>query len=70
MNLAIAGDGVTALPEVIEQLRQRGRSRVLIVPATFCADAATMRALQQQLGAAAQGMDVSWLPGFGAELAR
>ena len=39
------------------------------VKATFCADAATMQALRQQLGAAADGMDVAWLPGLGGELA-
>jgi hypothetical protein len=46
-----------------------GRSRVLVVPAVFCADAATMQMLRGQLGEAAAGMDVSWLPGLGAELA-
>lgn len=67
-NLAIAGAGAPTLPETMAALKQRGRSRVLIVPAVFCADAATMRALQQQLGTSAQGMDVAWLPGLGAEL--
>lgn len=69
-NLAIAcADGEPSLPTVITQLRQKGRSRVLIVPARFCADAGTMQALRAQLGDAAAGMDVSWLPGLGAELA-
>ncbi|HZN40743.1 MAG TPA: ChaN family lipoprotein [Planctomycetota bacterium] len=69
-NIAVArSDAEPTLPQVIQQLRQRGRSRVLIVPAVFCADAATMRELKDQLGSAADGMDVSWLPGLGAALA-
>lgn len=68
-NIAIASsDGEPGLAQVITQLQMKGRSRVLIVPATFCADAATMQALREQLGAAT-GMDVSWLPGLGAALA-
>ena len=70
-NLAIAfAEGEPTLPQVIAQLREKGRSRVLLVPATFCADAATMQVLRAQLGDAAAGMDVAWLPGLGAELAR
>lgn len=69
-NIAIAcTDGEPSLPAVVTQLQQKGRSRVLIVPAMFCADAATMQALQARLGDAAAGMDVAWLPGLGAELA-
>lgn len=69
-NIAIAlADGEPSLPAVIAQLKQKGRARVLIVPATFCADGATMQALRTQLGDAAAGMDVAWLPGLGAELA-
>jgi hypothetical protein len=69
-NLAVASaDGAPALAEVITQLRARGRSRFLIVPAVFCADAATMRELRAQLGDAADDADVAWLPGLGAALA-
>lgn len=69
-NIAIAmADGEPSLPTVIAQLKQKGRSRVLIVPAAFCAEAATMQSLRAQLGEAAAGMDVAWLPGLGAELA-
>ncbi|MBM4062984.1 MAG: hypothetical protein FJ265_18095 [Planctomycetes bacterium] len=68
-NIAVAAmAGSPSLPEVVEQLRARGRSRFLIVPAVFCTSAATMRALEAELGSAAAGADVSWLPGFGAEL--
>ncbi|MCC7065489.1 MAG: ChaN family lipoprotein, partial [Planctomycetes bacterium] len=70
-NIAIASaEGEPTLPQVMADLKKRGRSRVLIVPAVFCADAATMRSLKEQLGDAAAGMDVSWLPGLGGELAR
>lgn len=70
-NIAIASaEGEPTLPQVMADLKKRGRSRVLIVPAVFCADAATMRTLKEQLGEAAAGMDVSWLPGLGGELAR
>lgn len=69
-NIAVAcEDGEPSLPQLVTKLKGMGRSRLLIVPATFCADAATMQALRQQLGAAADGMDVAWLPGLGGELA-
>lgn len=69
-NLAIAcADGEPSLRTVIETLRTRGRSRFLIVPAAFCVDGPTMRALRTQLGDAAQGLDLAWLPGLGAALA-
>jgi len=69
-NIAIAGvDGGPSLADVCRRLKAMGRSRVLIVPAMFCADAATMQALRAQLGDAGAGMDVAWLPGLGAELA-
>ncbi len=69
-NIAIASmDGEPSLVQVLAKLRGMGRSRVLIVPALFCADGPTMQALRAQLGDAAAGMDVSWLPGLGAELA-
>jgi uncharacterized iron-regulated protein len=73
-NIAIADAGAPAgdaasLAQVVTALRAKGRSRFLIVPAAFCADAATMQALRAQLGDAGAGADVSWLPGLGAELA-
>ena len=69
-NIAVARcDGEPTLAQLLQQLRQRGRLRVLIVPAVFCADAPMMRELKDQLGSAADGMDVAWLPGLGAALA-
>jgi uncharacterized iron-regulated protein len=70
-NLAVARmDGEPSLAQVLESLQKRGRSRVLVVPATFCADPATMQALRQQAGSAAAAMDLAWLPGLGGELVR
>ncbi|MBK8098779.1 MAG: ChaN family lipoprotein [Planctomycetes bacterium] len=70
-NLSIARqDGSPSVAELLQQLRQRGRSRMLIVPAMFCADAATMQALRAQVGDAGAGLDLAWLPGLGAELAK
>jgi uncharacterized iron-regulated protein len=70
-NIAIADEtGDRALPAVLTKLKGMGRSRVLIVPAVFCAEAALMQRLQSSLGEAAAGMDVNWLPGLGAELAK
>lgn len=68
-NLAIAcADGSPSLSEVVGGLKAKGKSRFLVVPAVFCADAATMRTLQEQLGDVADGLDLAWLPGLGAEL--
>ena len=70
-NLAIArADKEPTLPQVIEGLRQKGRSRVLICPASFCESPQTMQALQNELGDALRGMDAHWLPGLGAALVR
>jgi uncharacterized iron-regulated protein len=70
-NLAVARQGdEPSLPAVLEQLRQKGRSRVLVVPAVFCANAETMQALRRELGGAGAGMDLWWLPGLGGELVR
>lgn len=70
-NLAIARwDAEPTLPQTIASLKQKGRSRVLVVPFVFCATVDEMQDLKRQLGDAAQGMDLQWLPGVGAELAR
>lgn len=61
-------DGEPSLAQVLEQLRQRGRTRALVVPATFCVDGAAMQALRQQAGPAAAALELLWLPGLGGEL--
>lgn len=69
-NLAVAmADGSPSLAEVITQLKSRGRSRFLVVPAVFCAGPEWMQQLQRELGEAGDGCDLAWLPGLGAELA-
>jgi uncharacterized iron-regulated protein len=70
-NLAVARiDAEPTLPQVLDALRQKGRSRVLIVPFQFCASADEMQNLQRAVGDSARGMDLHWLPGLGAELVR
>ncbi len=69
-NIAIAfSDGGPDVQQVVTGLQAKGRLRFLIVPAVFCADAPAMQALRAQLGKVAADLDVSWLPGLGAELA-
>ncbi|MBL8755708.1 MAG: ChaN family lipoprotein, partial [Planctomycetes bacterium] len=69
-NIAIASqDGEPSLAQVLTSLKQKGRARFLVVPALFCADAATMQALRASAGVAADGCDIAWLPGLGAALA-
>jgi aminopeptidase N len=53
------------LPDVLETLHAEGRENVLIVPATFCADASTMRALERSVQALENTMTIQWLPGLG-----
>jgi len=50
---------------VLKKLHSENRDNVLIVPATFCADAATMRALQRSVRALEDPMTLHWLPGLG-----
>jgi len=70
-NIAIAtadADGDLTLPKVLTKLKAMGRSRVLIVPAAFCADGEQMQAMKKALGDAGAGMDVAWSPGLGGDL--
>ncbi|GAB4143917.1 MAG: hypothetical protein Fur0037_11660 [Planctomycetota bacterium] len=62
--------GEPSLASVLKRLRERRRTRVLIVPALFCADEALMAALKREAAPEAPGLDVHWLPGLGAELLR
>ncbi len=54
---------------VLEKLRSENRENVLIVPATFCADATTMRALQRSVRTLEDPMTLHWLPGLGGRKA-
>lgn len=53
------------LPDVLARLRSEGRENVLVVPAAFCADAATMRALRLSVRDLEDAMTIQWLPGLG-----
>ena len=53
------------LPDVLATLHSERRDNVLVVPATFCADASTMRALERSVRALEDTMTIQWLPGLG-----
>jgi len=63
-------DGNPSLPEQLDQLRDQGRSNVLIVPAVYAADARTMQQLERIARGHTRGMTIHWLPGLGGELYR
>lgn len=60
------GSGERALPAVLSGLLEKGRKNVLIVPAVFCADGATMRALQERVKEFDDRMTLVWQPGLGS----
>ncbi len=57
--------GERSLPAVLTKLQSEGRKNVLIVPAAFCADGTTMRALERSVRALGDRMTLHWLPGLG-----
>ncbi len=57
------------LATVLAEIRDSGRSNVLVVPAVFCASAERMRSLRSSAGNLEQ-LTVTWLPGLGASLHR
>jgi uncharacterized iron-regulated protein len=65
LRVAVA-EGEPSLATVLTELKD-ARS-VLVVPATFCASPAEMRALEAGVPAAAAELDLVWLPGLGGEL--
>lgn len=64
LRVARDADG-QRLPDVLARLESEGRTNVLVVPATFCADAAAMRALRRSVRAHEDTMTIQWLPGLG-----
>jgi len=64
LRLALNEDG-RQLPEVLATLKSEGRENVLIVPAVYCADAATMRDLRRSVRTLEDSMTLQWLPGLG-----
>lgn len=61
--------GERPLEGVLDKLTEEGRNNVLVVPAVFCADAATMRALHDKAGGRDE-MTLHFRPGLGDRLAR
>jgi predicted esterase len=57
--------GERNLPVVLAELAAKNRTNVLVVPAAWCADAATMRALQRSARAFEDRMTLQWRPGLG-----
>jgi hypothetical protein len=53
------------LPLVLAELSRAGRKNVLVVPAAFCEDGETMRALRRSARALEDQMTLRWRPGFG-----
>jgi hypothetical protein len=70
-NLRVAlADGEPGLAQVTGELAASGAHSVLVVPAVFCASPAEMQALASTLRVsdAADALDLTFLPGLGAEL--
>lgn len=57
--------GERTLPVVLAELVAKNRTNVLVLPATWCADGATMRALQRSAREFEDRMTVQWRPGLG-----
>ncbi len=62
----VTGTGERTLATMLAQLEAKGRKNVLIVPAEFCADGATMRALARVARPFEDRMTLRWMPGLGA----
>jgi uncharacterized iron-regulated protein/predicted esterase len=60
------GSGPRALTALLPELFEKGRKNVLIVPAVFCADGATLRALEKSVRAFEDRMTIVWQPGLGS----
>ncbi|MCY2958805.1 MAG: ChaN family lipoprotein [Planctomycetota bacterium] len=57
--------GERTLPVVLAELVAKKRTNVLVVPATWCADGPTMRALQRSAREFEDRMTLQWRPGLG-----
>ncbi len=58
-----------ALGPKLDELREKGKRSMLIVPAAFAVDAERMRALQALVKPHSEGLDVHYLPGLGGSWA-
>jgi uncharacterized iron-regulated protein len=59
----------SGLDGLLGELVGQGRKNVLIVPAVFCADGETMRALAERVRVHDDAMTIQWQPGLGAPAA-
>ncbi|HEX9795084.1 MAG TPA: ChaN family lipoprotein [Planctomycetota bacterium] len=65
-HLRVATTGAERdLPAVLAELAGQNRKNVLIVPAAFCADGETMRALRSGVRTLEDRMTLQWRPGLG-----
>jgi uncharacterized iron-regulated protein len=65
-RLRIATTGTERdLPAVLSELEAKGRKNVLVIPAVFCADGETMRALRRSARDVEDQMTLRWRPGLG-----
>jgi len=58
-------NGERTLAFVLAELIAEGRKNVLVMPATFCADGETMRALKRSVRDVEDRMTLRWRPGLG-----
>lgn len=58
-------EGERSLSTVLSKLQAARRKNALIVPATFCADAALMHSLERSVRQFDDQMTIHWLPGLG-----
>ena len=64
LRVATVG-GEHDLPTVLSELKDKGRKNVLVIPAAFCADGETMRALKRSARDVEDQMTLRWRPGLG-----
>jgi uncharacterized iron-regulated protein len=62
--------GSPTLAEALAALVEGGKKSALVVPAVWAADAAAMQALRAAVGEAGAKLELTWLPGLGAEMSR
>lgn len=66
-TLVVVGDAT--LGAKLDELREKGKRSMLIVPAAFAVDAERMKAIQAVARPHEQGLDVHYLPGLGGSWA-
>ncbi len=61
-------EGGPSLADVLRELRAQGQTKLLVAPAVYCAGAADMRRLRQQVQEFFDDFSLYWLPGLGGRL--